>query len=342
MHYFFFLFFLCSSSLFSVPLLDLNEMAAPFIEETKQIVIPGYPDAFNPSIVEWKGKLLLSFRIRCPKTKSTNQIGFVWLDKEFTVISKPKKLIHNLAGATLSMTQDPRLVKCGGELFLVCNDSFSLPVGNIRRMIIGKLTIDKKNFTLKEEQYLLQFEGEKSSRHEKNWVPFVYSEEGQEKVLLAQTLSPHDIVAPKGSSSSWDPYSLSSEPISWGWGELRGGTPALLTGSDYLAFFHSSVEIATIQSKGKKMQHYFMGAYTFRSAPPFEITHISSQPIVGPDFYTGPEYKTWKPLLVVFPGGLYIDKNFIWVAYGKQDHECWVVKLNKKLLLASLISTKVE
>lgn len=83
-----------------------------------------------------------------------------------------------------------------------------------------------------------------------------------------------------------------------------------------------------------------MGAYTFKAEPPFDITGISPEPIIGKDFYHGPEYKTWKPLLVVFPGGFVYDNDNIWVCYGKQDHEIWIVKLDRKGLFNSL--TPVE
>jgi predicted GH43/DUF377 family glycosyl hydrolase len=84
------------------------------------------------------------------------------------------------------------------------------------------------------------------------------------------------------------------------------------------------------------MLHYFMGAYTFSSTPPFEITSISPDPIIGKTFYTGPAYKTWKPLRVVFPGGFVCYKDSIWVVYGKQDFEVWVVQIDKEKLFKSL------
>jgi predicted GH43/DUF377 family glycosyl hydrolase len=77
--------------------------------------------------------------------------------------------------------------------------------------------------------------------------------------------------------------------------------------------------MATVQSKGKSVQHYFMGAYTFDRQPPFAITAISPSPIVGKNFYRGPEYKTVKPLRVVFPCGFVFDDRYIWVVYGKNE-----------------------
>ncbi len=93
------------------------------------------------------------------------------------------------------------------------------------------------------------------------------------------------------------------------------------------------------------MVHYFMGACTFSSEPPFEITSFSPEPIVGKDFYHGPPYKTWRPMCIVFPAGFIFDDNFIWVSYGRQDHEMWIVKLDREIFfqwLQPLPSTSCE
>ena len=63
---------------------DLEQNVQSFILEEKQINIPGYPDAFNPSIVRWfDGRLLLVFRARDPLNQLPYLMGFVWLNEEF-------------------------------------------------------------------------------------------------------------------------------------------------------------------------------------------------------------------------------------------------------------------
>lgn len=88
------------------------------------------------------------------------------------------------------------------------------------------------------------------------------------------------------------------------------------------------------------MPHYFMGAYLFSEKPPFQMTSISPEPIIGPNFYSGKKHQTWKPLRVVFPGGFVYDDTYIWVVYGRQDHEAWVVKLDREGLINSLIPVR--
>lgn len=95
----------------------------------------------------------------------------------------------------------------------------------------------------------------------------------------------------------------------------------------------------TAHSEDKSILHYFMGAYTFSSEPPFAITKISPKPIVGKGFYSGIPYTSYywkKNQRVIFPGGYLYDDDFIWVAYGREDHEIWIVKLNREGLIQSL------
>ena len=70
--------------------IDLEIMVQDFILEAKKIEIPNHPFAFNPSIVRWKGALLLSFRSYHPVTRSTNPFGLVWLDEDFNPTSTPQ------------------------------------------------------------------------------------------------------------------------------------------------------------------------------------------------------------------------------------------------------------
>ncbi len=86
------------------------------------------------------------------------------------------------------------------------------------------------------------------------------------------------------------------------------------------------------------MPHYFFGAYTFSKAHPFEINRISPEPIIAKGFFSGAIYKPyWHPIRCVFPGGFVYDEQFIWVVYGRQDRELWVVKLDRHKLIGGLI-----
>lgn len=320
--------------------IDLEKLAQPFVLESKEIKFEAYPTAFNPTIARWKGSLLLSFRIRHPVTGSTDQIGMVWLNEDFVPQGEPVVLEVPPYPSTLpSKQQDPRLIPVGEDLYMVYNNVIKGEIRKeVRRILIAKVHFDNGKFYTDPPEMILSFEGEKEQRCEKNWTPFVYDGE----LYLIYSLTPHRILRYLPGTGSCETFSTTSSQISWPWGALRGGTQAYLIDGKYMSFFHSSIDMATVHSKGKNIQHYLIGAYTFSSEPPFEITSVSPEPIVGKGFYSGPEYKTWKPLRVVFADGYVYDDKYIWVVYGKQDFEMWIAKIDKKLLFDSLIPVSLK
>lgn len=311
--------------------LDLEKKTDEFILEIKQLHIADYQDAFNPSIIRYQERLLLIFRIRDPILLTTNQMGAVWLDEEFNINSHVFPLIFNHGDAG-SMAQDPRLITLGDNLYIIYNDTLGSFQKHIRRMFVAKLEFNGDAFLVQNPQMLTSFENEKRGRHEKNWTPFTY----HGKLFLTYSINPHRIYKPILNKNRCLSIASTETLTDWSFGELRGGSQAFLVGNEYLSFFHSSIDIETLQSNGKKMTHYFMGAYAFEKDPPFKITKISKKPIIGKNFYNGKNHKTWKPLRVVFPGGYVFDQKHIWLTYGRQDHEIWIVKMDKIKLLQSL------
>lgn len=325
------LFFFCIFSAELAAILDLDKMEASFVLETKQIHIQGYPDAFNPSIVNWENRLLMSFRSRDPITKQTNVVGFTWMDEKLNPVGKPQLLTIQES----AYIQDPRLFVINRKLFMAYSDLWEEPETHIkkRKMCMAEILHDGVRFFAVDKDCYLDFQGDITNKFEKNWVPFDY----KGLMLLAYSLNPHKIFLPLHGENRCVTIADNDESGSWKWGTLRGGTPALLINNHYLAFFHSSTLLTTVQSNGESMVHYFMGAYLFEDKPPFSIQKISPKPIVFKTFYNGPTYQTWKPLRVVFPCGVIHNQDYIWVSYGRQDHEAWIVKLDKAGLYKSLV-----
>lgn len=325
------------STLLGTATLDLEENRQSFVLRSERLSIPGYPYAFNPGIIRWQGRLLLCFRnIPNPKKSFESQIGLIWLDDNFHPLSSPQMLnTTHPANKAPARAEDARLIAVGERLYLVYSDNQEEKVSRGGfRVYFAELKQHGEIFSIHDIECLTKYEGASREIREKNWVPFEY--EGH--LLLSYSLSPHRVFLPlKGGSGKCETFSCSEATIPWDWGILRGGTPALLHGKEYLAFFHSSLPMRSLHSEGKVMPHYFMGAYTFSQDPPFELTRMSPEPIIGPSFYKGATYKPyWAPNIVVFPGGYVEDDAFIWIVYGRQDRESWVVKLEKKGLFESL------
>ena len=326
---------------------DLEEYKHDFVLETKRLFIEKAPDAFNPSIVKWRGKHLMSFRFienvdeHCPYSSAqVSMIQLVWLDEHFEPMGDPYALAldHPDMDRPFILAEDGRLITIEDRLYLVYSGNKEKEIRDSGfRMYVAELDYDETGFYILSNEVLTKFDGESPFRREKNWVPFVHEEE----LLLAYTLCPHKIFKPLlDESQSCKMKAFSYPSIVWEWGELRGGTPALrLNEHFYLGFFHSSIPLSTIHSHHQSVLHYFMGAYLFSATPPFEIKLISPEPIIGEDFYYGEVYEPyWHPVRVVFPCGLLIEDDRIWISYGRQDHEIWMAELDKEKLLESLIN----
>lgn len=319
--------------------LDLEDLAQDFVLETKQIKIPEYPEAFNPSIVKWKDQILLSFRIiPDPMQPFTSMIGLILLDKKWQPIGKAQILQLRSPYSTIPCrAEDSRLLYVGEQLYIVYSDHSGpmLSKGGFRMVIAEVHHNAKRGFYLKNMHRIVHYPGANPTLREKNWVPFAH----ENNLMLAYQLSPHTLFQYHPSLGICTAAPSSPEQISWDWGILRGGTPALMLDSEeYLSIFHSVKKMETKQSNGKMINHYFMGAYTFEAKPPFRITKMSQEPIIGNNFYQGKSYKPyWFPTQCVFPCGMIIDEETIWISYGRQDHELWIAKLDKKRLLSAMI-----
>lgn len=329
---FFYLFFCVSSSLFS-SVLDLEKLTQDFVLENCKIEIKDYPEAFNPSIVRWNNRILLSFRVLTdPKNLWESRIGLIWLDEDFKPASKPQLLNTRVHKPNItSRSEDARLFTINDQLFVIYNDNETDKDDAVRRMHIAEIIYDGKYFSLNTPECIHSYEGERENLLEKNWIPFDF----QGKMLLAYKINPHRVLSflEKG---SYITVASTQADITWKLGNKRlfGGTPAIKIYDEYLAFFHSSVQMVTVQSDRTKMWHYFMGAYTFKDSFPFNITRVSPHPIVAQGMYD----QSSQEKRVIFPGGFIDDEQSIWIVYGRDDKESWILKLDKKGLYESLVS----
>lgn len=136
----------------------------------------------------------------------------------------------------------------------------------------------------------VRFENEVNVRHQKNWSPFDFCPSctfrnghalpfpapvANASLLFVYSIQPHVVVEPQATEVAGE---MTAEVVFktatvntsfWQWGEMRGGTPALLVGDRYLSFFHSSGRLSH-----KHIITYVMGAYTFERWA--SNTHIDS------------------------------------------------------------------
>lgn len=318
--------------------LDLEKMAQSFVLETKQLEIPDFPEAFNPSITRWRGSLLLSFRVLIdPSDLWLSKIGLVWLDEDFNPVGTPQLLNTRVKNSNIpTRSEDARIFTVGDRLFVTYNDNEERKHAGVRRIYQAEIEFNGEEFHVVSTEPFLKYDGESPKLWEKNWTPF----ECNGEAFFTYSFSPHLIFRPCSETKCCQTKGASAGAFRWDWGSIKGGTPSLLVGDEYLGFFHSWKIVNTVQSGDEPLAHYFMGAYTFSPQAPYEITKISPTPIIGKDFYTDPDIykKIYKH--VIFPGGYVHDENYIWVVYGREDCQAWVVKLDKKSLFRSLVPVR--
>jgi predicted GH43/DUF377 family glycosyl hydrolase len=303
------------------------------VTNTKKIVLPGFPAAHNPSIIEFGDGYLMTFRnLPLPHAQCwVSDIGVVLLNKSFDPVSQPQLLnTRFLDKRTPSQSEDARIVSANGKLYLIYNDNMEVThtsTWHRRDMYIAELIYSNQQFSLSTPVKLFHPIKYPHILWQKNWNPFVWNN----TLLLSYSLNPHEVLLPDLNTGLCNPVYETGKAISWNLGPLRGSGQALLVDGEYLAFFHSG--IITDSPVGGNMWHYFMGAYTFSAEPPFGLTKVSAAPIDAPGFYL---YSNFNKR-VVYPGGFVRKGSTIYVAYGKDDSEAWIATIDLNNLKKSLV-----
>ncbi len=300
------------------------------ILDTRQINIPGYPNAYNPSIIPYQEGYLLSFRfiskypvkLKNPFRTDTSFIGVVKLDKNFNVSEESVQLLNIASYAPkFSLTaEDGRLFNVGNQIFLFFNDLPLLETKGKTAMYFGEIIEERGIFVLKERAKLLSYFH--AAPVEKNWSPFVSGD----KLYLIYSDRPRVILEVDLNTGYCQEVARSNFNWNWTLGEIRGGTPAYLVGDQFLTFFHSS-----FRDEVAKRRAYVMGAYLFDQEPPFHIRAMTPAPLGNQTDYT--EANRSK---VVFPGGLVIEEEKIFVTWGKDDKKIFLTTFNREKLLHSM------
>jgi len=317
--------------------LEAKQNPKGLVVSTKRIHLEDFPDAWNPSLIKADFGFLLTFRhCLAPHYPWISYIGIVKLDNDLNVISTPQILNTRDNGSSFpSQSEDARIFTFNKKIYLTYNDNPDAvnPSSSERRDIyISELIWQNDEYFLGAPLKLMHETKYEHVKWQKNWVPFEYGK----SLLISYSLAPHEVLKIDISSGVSKPIYNKRNGITWDKGVLRGGTPALLVDDSYLAFFHSSIITKSETTNGHPMHHYFMGAYTFSSKPPFRLQKISPSPIIADGFYTHSSHDK----RVIFPGGFAVVGDQFYVAYGKDDSEIWIAIVDKIKLMKSLKSTK--
>ena len=308
------------------------------VSSTFQIKLDAFPEAFNPSIIDTDEGYLLTFRyLADPEKLWISYTGIVLLDHSFKQISLVQLLDARGENSLVpSQTEDARIFSYRGDLYITYNDNpkvINTSKKDRRDIYIAKLSYSNNRFSLSTPLKLINPVKYKKNLWEKNWIPLVWNDQ----LFMSYSINPHEVLLVDMESGICSPCFCTTPSISWKWGTMRGGTPPLMVDGEYLAFFHSAMEMVSgATGNNTKMWHYFMGAYTFSSEPPFGLKKTSPLPINEKAFYLVSD----SPKKVIYPGGYVISGSTIYLAYGKDDTEMWIAVINKDKLMGSLRAAK--
>ncbi|MBA2727713.1 MAG: hypothetical protein H0U49_06025 [Parachlamydiaceae bacterium] len=306
------------------------------VTATQRIYLPEYPGAHNPSIIRYNDNYLLTFRYLPNRYDLPwlSYIGVVLLDDSFEPIFSSQLIDTRLYNNTTpSQSEDARIFACNDKCYVVYNDNTEVTFPSIwdrRDMFIAELTFENDQFVLTEPLKLVHENKYAHVLWQKNWSPF----EWNGKLLFSYSINPHEVISPNLETGICKPLYETNKPIQWYLGRLRGDTPAQkIDSGNYLAFFHSGVYCSSNCSNDRDLWHYYMGAYTFSSQPPFAVNRISRAPIESPGFYTFSSYDK----RVIYPGGFIVEGSTIYLAYGKDDSEIWIATIDLNNLIDSMV-----
>jgi hypothetical protein len=285
------------------------------------------PRHWNNSILQYKGKLWMSYRYHLKDQGGRCALAIVELDAKFRPRGSSQQL--SLSGPTGNEHhEDGRLFLFRGEPHISFTEMRGYKPGVDYTCVIryAKLKLRGNRWQV-QDVYQPRYGNNDGSAKEKNWGFFDY--DGQ----LAVVYSPgpeHKVLFLEGERVI---QTFTSNGPSWHWGQPRGGSsPTLQKDGTFISFFHSS--IAT--EEPPHFVRYYGAAYSFEAKPPFAPVMISTRPLMAGSEEDGhqvdPRYVAgWKPY-VVFPCGHRDMGSHFNVALGVNDWQCAIATIAKDAL----------
>lgn len=290
--------------------LDANKCHALFPPVAQQhpshIVSLGLFDGgYNPSILKLEGVTLMAYRYHHDGGFAT-RLAIAELDDKFNVI---KNQALDLNDEALSH-EDPRLFHWLGAVWMsyVSSDWPNFPSATVR---YARLT--KPDHWRAESP--IDYVFPTREQIEKNHTPLPLGD----GMAIIYRHNPSQIVYVPGKQEP-----ITSEALTWPYGEIRGGTAPLIYKDNWLKFFHSSLR----NDMPPVFHRYYVGAMLIEQAAPYKMVAVSKKPILFGSEAGGDTTRKHFKKNVVFPAGAFSDKGKIFLSVGVNDSQCAVVELS--------------
>lgn len=262
---------------------------------------------YNPSLVSTGEGFLLAYRSE-PEDFKASEIVLAELDRDMQVLRNQRLKVTGYAGCSL---EDPRLFWFAGELWIAFSIARYGEAGGWKCVqAYGRLK-KGKTWTLP-LLHVPRYGANDWTGKEKNWTFF--EAEGALRCIYDMGLAGWVVLELDGDEvvQEWR-----HPGVTWRWGRMSGGTPAVAWEGQLLTVFHSW------EKHPRRHRLYHMGYLTFGATAPHAPRLISEAPLLtATDEWGTPEHaQGWQPLCV-FPGGLEAYGAKALVAYGRNDLDC--------------------
>ena len=289
----------------------------PVEQQLETVIVKGIaPGAYNPSIIRFQGRLVMTFRFHDTTLKT--RIGIAELDDKFNVTYAEGLRLDEEESLSL---EDGKLFIFKGDLWLnfVVSTWPNFPSAQVKNVKLYKpdrwRCSDKDQYWLPDRQTL-----------EKNHLPLVHDDVLHIIYRQAawQENNPNELSQVIYTPS--DKREMKTPALRWPYGEIRGGTVPMPYDGKLISFFHSR-----LNNEMPPVTHrYYIGCLLRKAEPPFQMLSISKRPILRGSEAGGDSTRFHFKPNVVFPLGA-IGHNGGWlVSVGINDSNCGLVKIQPK------------
>jgi predicted GH43/DUF377 family glycosyl hydrolase len=297
---------------------------------------------FNSSLVRnVEGKLLLVYRYGHNPPCQHDKVAACYLDDELSVVkgsNTPLPLHTNYlqsAAARQKSTvpfkqgehcEDPRAILFNNHVFVVYTDGWSIGVAKLNPETLQVVY----SHYLTTPSCIIPHPSKNHDGREKNWTPLPSKD--SKTLCFIYSDSPRTILQYKdeGDRLVYQCTLLCPTSLSWRYGCVRGGTPAIpFAKGQLITFFHSS------DQQSKNTIQYHIGAYVFQDEQPYRILKQTVVPLLsgGPTFGPKRERGSYSHPFVVFPcGAVRLEDGGFLVSLGVNDVDVGLLKVSKDQL----------
>ena len=268
------------------------------LRDRPEMVITG-ARGYNLSSLEWNGVRVGTYRFH-PDSKFWRTQLAMWDGKRAVNVIPPPEF-HT------SSVEDGRLFVHRDKLHISFTVSRAPRETFHSTVHYGELVPEASGWRII-HHYQPKFGKNDWSSMEKNWSFFSHGG----RLFAAYQRSPQQIIIEIEGDRVIRQFQ--SKTPEWAWGQMRGGTSPIAHNGLWLQFFH------TLRRNRKSLWwwQYYTGALLMESTPPFTIVSVSKFPVLIGDERYLPDWKSWKPRVVIPYGAIKTSDGFS-VSVGIND-----------------------